>query len=275
MTAPVLRRGRVLRRLRRRRQPARDDHLQRGVLRRLRRRHPPTAHHLHLALPGRPGGDRQLRRDRSAVPKRHAPRRAHPHVLQRHVGDGRVLRRQRRPHRARGEPRRDQPGAGRRQDRSRARRPKLVDPNDVCATLSPGETEQISNGDPGFDVAFDRVIDQPGKPERREHYTWHYTMLPNQILVGNSPDAPTTTGRPPVNPTTPRSTTPGSTTPTPAAHRPKRTRLGRSDARSRLNRPDPRADPSDSSARPGRRVEGPTSCEARRARPGAWPGRRS
>ena len=92
---------------------------------------------------------------------------------------------------------------------------KLVDPNDVCGTLSPGETEQVSNGDPGFDVAFDRVIDQPGKPEHREHYTWHYTMLPNQILVGNSPDAPTTTGRPPVNPTTPRSTTPGSTTPTP------------------------------------------------------------
>jgi hypothetical protein len=91
----------------------------------------------------------------------------------------------------------------------------LVDPNNVCATLSPGETEQISTGDPGFDVAFDRVIDQPGKPERREHYTWHYTMLPNQILVGNNPAATTTptTAPPPAGPTPPGSTTPGSSTP--------------------------------------------------------------
>ena len=167
--------------------------------------------------------------DRPAVPKRHAPRRADPHVLRRHVDDGHVLRRQRRPHRARGEPR---------QDRNPvpvtdktipcpASKPPTTRTTSV-RTLSPGETEQISNGETGFDVAFDRVIDQPGKPEHREHYTWHYPMLPNQILVGNSPDAPTTTGRPPVNPTTPGSTTPGSTTPTPPAHRPKRTRLGRS-----------------------------------------------
>jgi vancomycin resistance protein YoaR len=92
----------------------------------------------------------------------------------------------------------------------------LVDPNNVCATLSPGETEQVSTGDAGFDVAFDRVIDQPGKPERREHYTWHYTMLPNQILVGNNPAASTTTsttGPPPGTPAT-GSTTPTSTPPT-------------------------------------------------------------
>ena len=63
---------------------------------------------------------------------------------------------------------------------------KTVDPHDVCATLPAGQTAQISNGDAGFDVAFDRVITQPGKPERREHYTWHYTMLPNQILVGGN-----------------------------------------------------------------------------------------
>jgi len=61
---------------------------------------------------------------------------------------------------------------------------KLVDPNNVCATLAAGETAQVSTGDAGFDVAFDRVIDSPGAPPRREHYTWHYTMLPNQILVG-------------------------------------------------------------------------------------------
>src|SRR5262245_18628056 len=50
------------------------------------------------------------------------------------------------------------------------------DPNAICASLRAGETEQVSTGDPGFDVAFDRVIEQPGKPARREHYTWHYTM---------------------------------------------------------------------------------------------------
>jgi vancomycin resistance protein YoaR len=93
---------------------------------------------------------------------------------------------------------------------------KTIDPHDICASLSPGETERISNGDPGFDVAFDRVIDQPGKPERREHYTWHYTMLPNQILVGNDPSASTTTTTtgPAGGPKRPGSATPGSARPT-------------------------------------------------------------
>jgi len=73
---------------------------------------------------------------------------------------------------------------------------KLVDPNNVCATLGAGETVQVSTGDAGFDVAFDRVIDSPGAPARREHYTWHYTMLPNQILVGrgDGPVSSTSTG---------------------------------------------------------------------------------
>jgi vancomycin resistance protein YoaR len=66
-----------------------------------------------------------------------------------------------------------------------------VDPHNLCATLPAGQTEQISTGDAGFDVALDRVIDQPGKAERREHYTWHYTMLPNQILVGGGSGATT------------------------------------------------------------------------------------
>jgi len=90
-----------------------------------------------------------------------------------------------------------------------------VDPNAICASLSAGETEQISTGDPGFDVAFDRVIDQPGKPERREHYTWHYTMLPNRILVANNPAEPstTTTTRPPPDRPRPGSTTAGGTQP--------------------------------------------------------------
>ena len=83
-----------------------------------------------------------------------------------------------------------------------------VDPNNLCTTLAAGEQEQISNGDPGFDVAFDRVIDQPGKPERREHYTWHYTMLPNQILVGAA------TAPPASLPTTTTTREPGGTAPT-------------------------------------------------------------
>jgi vancomycin resistance protein YoaR len=69
----------------------------------------------------------------------------------------------------------------------------IVDPNDVCATLAPGQTEQVSTGDSGFDVAFDRVIDYPDRAARREHYTWHYTMLPNQILVGTDNPARSTT----------------------------------------------------------------------------------
>jgi len=52
--------------------------------------------------------------------------------------------------------------------------------------------ERISSGANGFDVAFDRVIEQPGRAERREHYTWHYTMLPNHVLVGSLPAPPTT-----------------------------------------------------------------------------------
>ena len=86
-----------------------------------------------------------------------------------------------------------------------------VDPHDLCATLPAGQTEQISTGDAGFDVAFDRVIDQPGQPSRREHYTWHYTMLPNQILVGGNSGATTpessTTG-PAAGPSTNPSTAP-------------------------------------------------------------------
>jgi vancomycin resistance protein YoaR len=80
-----------------------------------------------------------------------------------------------------------------------------IDPNNVCGTLSAGESERVSVGDNGFDVAFDRVIEQPGHAPRREHYTWHYTMLPNQILVGSLP--PTTTVAPSSSTTTPRSST--------------------------------------------------------------------
>jgi vancomycin resistance protein YoaR len=100
--------------------------------------------------------------------------------------------------------------------------PPTVDPNNVCATLSANELERVSNGDNGFDVAFDRVIDQPGHAERREHYTWHYTMLPNQVLVGTLPAPPTTppqtstTGAPTTSKPKPATTKPA--TPTSAPH---------------------------------------------------------
>jgi vancomycin resistance protein YoaR len=96
--------------------------------------------------------------------------------------------------------------------------PKNIDPADQCATLSAFETVQVSTGDDGFDVAFDRVIDQPGHPERREHYTWHYTMLPNQVLVGTRPPPATTvpdtsTTAPQTSTTHPKTTTSAPKTP--------------------------------------------------------------
>lgn len=97
--------------------------------------------------------------------------------------------------------------------------PANVDPNDVCATLSAGETARISNGDNGFDVAFDRVIDRPGHAERREHYTWHYTMLPNQILVGTVP-ATSTTPSSGSTPVTSSTSAPGTPTSGPGTSRP-------------------------------------------------------
>jgi len=91
-----------------------------------------------------------------------------------------------------------------------------VDPNNVCATLNAGEVARVSTGDNGFDVAFDRVIDQPAKPERREHYTWHYTMLPNQVLIGTLP-APPTTGPKPTTTGAPTTSQPKPTTTRPPA----------------------------------------------------------
>jgi hypothetical protein len=83
---------------------------------------------------------------------------------------------------------------------------QTIDPNNVCTTLAPSEPQQISTGDAGFDVAFDRVIDQPGMPERREHYTWHYTMLPNQILVGAAAAGPPSSANSTTTTTAPTST---------------------------------------------------------------------
>ena len=50
----------------------------------------------------------------------------------------------------------------------------------MCAQSQRPANERPSQpARPGYDVEFDRVIDQPGKPERRQHYRVHYPMLPN------------------------------------------------------------------------------------------------
>jgi hypothetical protein len=73
--------------------------------------------------------------------------------------------------------------------------PHDVDLANACATLTAGE-HSTTNGEPGWDVSFDRVIDQPGKPEVRQHFSVHYPMLPNKILVGTTPGTSTTTPTP-------------------------------------------------------------------------------
>jgi vancomycin resistance protein YoaR len=79
------------------------------------------------------------------------------------------------------------------------------DPNNACANLHGLERETVATGETGYDVEFDRVIDQPGRPEVRQHYRVHYPMLQNTVLIGTAP-APsttsTTTKRPPRKPST-------------------------------------------------------------------------
>jgi vancomycin resistance protein YoaR len=60
----------------------------------------------------------------------------------------------------------------------------LDDPAGDCATMPALTRKTVATGEPGWDVEFDRVIDQPGKPEFRRHYRVHYPMLPNKVLVG-------------------------------------------------------------------------------------------
>ena len=68
-----------------------------------------------------------------------------------------------------------------------------VDPNNLCATLAKGQQKVATGGETGYDVEFDRVIDEPGQPPRRTHYYVHYPMLPNTVLVGTAPPTTTTT----------------------------------------------------------------------------------
>jgi vancomycin resistance protein YoaR len=87
------------------------------------------------------------------------------------------------------------------------------DPNNLCPGLKPGERVAVGSGETGYDVQFDRVITQPGRPEQRTHYTVHYPMLPNKYLVGATSSTTTTgssapTSTPPPSPATaPKPTT--------------------------------------------------------------------
>ncbi len=93
-----------------------------------------------------------------------------------------------------------------------AKDPK-VDPKNDCAHLKPAELLDLSQGHTGYDVHLVRVIDQPGHREIRERLAWHYTMLPDVILVGAIAKGTTTTSAPPGHtgtstpPTVPSSTT--------------------------------------------------------------------
>jgi vancomycin resistance protein YoaR len=68
------------------------------------------------------------------------------------------------------------------------------DPQNDCATLLAFERKTVQTGEAGYDVEFERVIEQPGVPTRRERYRVHYPMLPNKVLVGTL--QPTTTTGP-------------------------------------------------------------------------------
>ncbi len=79
-------------------------------------------------------------------------------------------------------------------------KPPVQDPNNLCARLAAGQKEQSASGETGYDVEFDRVIDQPGHPEVRQHYYVSYPMLTNTVLQGTAPNSPATTN--PSSPTT-------------------------------------------------------------------------
>ena len=66
------------------------------------------------------------------------------------------------------------------------------DPGGACAHLTALERDTVATGETGYDVEFDRVIDEPGHPEVRQHYRVHYPMLQNTVLVGTAPSTSTT-----------------------------------------------------------------------------------
>jgi vancomycin resistance protein YoaR len=82
-----------------------------------------------------------------------------------------------------------------------------VDPTNECAHLKPDEVKDLEQGHTGYDVQLFRVIDQPGRAQIRERITWHYTMLPDVILVGENPKGATTTAKKRTTTTKPATTT--------------------------------------------------------------------
>jgi vancomycin resistance protein YoaR len=87
-----------------------------------------------------------------------------------------------------------------------------VDANNDCARLKPDERLDLGLGHTGYDVRLFRVIQQPGRREIRERLSWHYTMLPDVILVGAKAKGTTTTTRPVHGSTTTSRGLPTSTT---------------------------------------------------------------
>jgi len=86
------------------------------------------------------------------------------------------------------------------------------DPNNDCAKLTALERETSMAGETGYDVEFDRIIEQPGTPTEQQHYQVHYPMLQNTVLVGTMPPTTTTTA---TSTTTIASPTPTNTRPAP------------------------------------------------------------
>jgi vancomycin resistance protein YoaR len=86
-----------------------------------------------------------------------------------------------------------------------------VDPTNICATLPAGQKVTAQGGEPGWDVSFDRVIDQPGRPEVRQHFSVHYPMLPNKVLVGTGATTPAAPASTTAQTSTPPATKPGTT----------------------------------------------------------------
>jgi vancomycin resistance protein YoaR len=74
--------------------------------------------------------------------------------------------------------------------------PPDIDLTNECPYLAAGEMFTAQTGEPGWDASFDRVIDQPGEPEVRHHYSAHYPMLPNKVLVGVGPATSATSASP-------------------------------------------------------------------------------
>ncbi|HEY5173554.1 MAG TPA: VanW family protein [Acidimicrobiia bacterium] len=92
------------------------------------------------------------------------------------------------------------------------------DPNNDCAKLTALERETSIAGETGYDVEFDRVIEQPGRPTELQHYQVHYPMLQNTVLLGTMPATTTTTT---TSTTTPKSPAPTNTRPAPTTTAPR------------------------------------------------------